>query len=72
MLESEGGGMDRKELSNEDFVKYFERLSKEDKIAAFGELFERFTNACEENRKASGDHRNTERILCDLLTERFL
>ena len=52
MLESEDGGMDRKELSNEDFVKYFKRLSKEDKIAAFGELFERFKNACEENRKA--------------------
>lgn len=58
---------DRKELSNEDFVEYFKRLSKEDKIAAFGELFERFTNACEENRKAS-----EVRELCELLAEPFL
>lgn len=45
------GCMDKKEMSNEEFISYFKRLSKDEKIAAFGELFERFKNACEENRK---------------------
>ena len=60
------GCMDKKELSNEEFISYFKRLSKDDKIAAFDQLFERFKNARKEREKVKSDYDKTVFVLDSL------
>lgn len=53
-------------MSNEEFIRYFKRLSKDDKIAAFGELFERFKNAGKEREKVKSDYDKAVSVLDNL------